>query len=117
MAATLGKAIIYPLGFALMYVSVTIGTYIPLFGSPSLSLWHVSEPTVRMTAETADISNGEVRIPEAEKACDHVPFLQHAIAAPPKSVRVVVSLGGVDKGEMRVDCDTGNLIADSIKTY
>lgn len=113
------KAIFAPFAFAFFFTTVTLGSYIPLLGSPSLGLWHVSEQTVHMTITDADLSDadGSVDVPEAQKACAHVPFFFHAVASPPETVRVIVSKDGVVRGEMRVDCDTGQPISGSEQAY
>jgi hypothetical protein len=138
MVGALGKVGLYSLALGVLWLCICAGTYVPFFGSPSLSLWRVSQPTVSLGDLRADVivtidpralpenqeapgpagrDAGQVRLPDVEAACDHVPFLLRPVAAPPKTARVVFSNDGVERGEVRVDCDTGQMIDGSVRVY
>lgn len=119
MGEFITKVIAAPIVLGLIWTGLCVGTYIPFFGSPSLGLVHASEQTVHLSVTSEELADedGELRIPEAEEACEHVPFLLRPLASPPTTARIVVSSQGSERGEMRVDCRTGEVIEGSIKAY
>lgn len=138
MVGALAKVIMYSLALGVLWLCICVGTYVPVFGSPTLSLWRVSEPTVSLGDVTADVSvtidpsavpedqgaptppegdTGQVRLPDVDAACDHVPLFLRPVAAPPKTARVTFSSDGVERGELKVDCDTGQMIDGSVRIY